>query len=188
MTIDVQVGDDLIETVEASLSLLLDSLDDIQMTDLISLLVQNVFDLSLQCRILGRLPIQPSSAAVFRQSLAKEFLSIPADAPPSSLLTCLRSTYPFSEIKRDISNDHVRAIKYAIQIYDIAVSKLPREQNELTEKITLELQNMHRRILDNGVFIVRAETKEVIQRFRLRLESTISKPRSQEESLDKYCL
>lgn len=176
------------ETVEASLSSLLDSLDDAQMTYLISLLVNHVPDLSLQCRILNRLPIQPSSAAIFRQSLAKTFLSIPADAPPSSLLSCLRSTYPFSEVKRDISNEHARAIEYAIQIYDIAISKLPREQNELTGEIILELKDIHRRILDGGAsFMVRTETKGVIQRFRLRLESTLVNPRSQKESLDKYC-
>ena len=188
MSIDVQVGEELVETVEASLSSLLDSLNDAQMTNLISLLVNKIPDLSLQCRIIHHLPIQPSSAAIFRQSLAKAFLSIPADAPPSSLLSCLQSTYPFSEIKRDISNEHVRAIEYAIQIYDVAISKLPREQNELTGKIILALKDMHRRILDDrAAFMVRTETKGVLQRFRLRLESTLVKPRSQTESLDKYC-
>ena len=188
MSIDVQVGEELIETVEASLSSLLDSLDGTEMTNLISILVKNIPDLSLQCLILHRLPIQPASAAIFRQSLAKSFLNIPSDAPPSCLLSCLRSTYPFSEIKRDISNEHARAIKYAIQIYDVAISRLPREQNELTGEIILALKDMHRRILDDrAAFMVRTETKGVIQRFRLRLESTLVKPRSQTESLDKYC-
>ena len=187
MSLDSHVGEELAETVEASLSDLIDSLEQSQIADLISLLVKNIPELFLQCRILDRLPIQPLSAAVFRQSLAKAFLNIPATAPPSYLSTCLRSTFPFTEVKRDLSNEHARAIGYAIQIYDVAISKLAADQKDITEKIVRELDDMHRRIVDQrAAFILRTETKAIIQRLRLRLESTLGKQRSRGESLDKY--
>jgi hypothetical protein len=190
MSLDNQVGEELAETVEASLSYLLQSLDESQITDLISLIVDNVPDLSLQCRILQNLPIQPVSAAIFRQSLAKAFLKVPATAPLSALLNCLQSNYPFTKISREILNEHTRAIKYSIQIFDIAISKPPSDQREVTDKIMRELKDMHRRILDGkGAFMVRTETKEVMHRVSLRLGEILQRTqRSGMESLDKFLM
>jgi hypothetical protein len=181
---DTQVGAELKETVEASLSSLLSSFNEIQMNDLISLLVQNTPELSLKCQILDRLPIKPLPAAILRQSLAKAFLHIPAAAPSSSLLTCLQSTFPFTEVKRDISNEHARAIKYALQIFDVAVSKLPSNQDNVTREIIVTLKNMDRSIIDNrSAFMTRTATKEMIQRLWMRLEHGFT--RKNQQSLDK---
>lgn len=191
MSIDLQVGEALAETVEASLSSLLQSLGNSRTTDLISLIVNNIPDLPLQCRILSTLPIQPSSAAKFRQNLAKAFLNIPPTAPPSSLLTCLQSNFPFTEIKRDISNEHARAVQYSIQIFDIAMSKPESNQREVIEKIKRQLQDMHRRIVDNcAQFMVRTDAKQVIHQVCLRLEEVLRGTQSRNgiESLDKFLM
>jgi len=168
---DSQYGKDLIETVEASLNPLLQSLDTDEITALSSLLVDRTHEPVLQHRLLEHLPIHPSSLAVFRQSLAKQFLNIPPNASSSALLTYLQSNYPFTEIKRDISNEHTRNIIYAMLIFDIAISQPPMDQAETTREIIRELQNMHRRIIDGrAAFLVRTEAKEIIQRTWMRLE------------------
>jgi hypothetical protein len=188
MGIDVNVGNELCDTVEASLSGLLLLLDHSGKADLIALLVKNIPELSIRSRLLHCLPIQPLPAAIFRQSLAKAFLDVDPTATLSSLLSCLKSNSPFTKIKRDLSNEDSRAIKHAIEILDIAISKPPREQRDITEKIKLLLQDMHRRIIDGGAaFMVRTETKEVIHRVILRLDEIVhGAQRNRMESLDKF--
>lgn len=188
MTLDVCFGDDLLETVEASLSFLLFSFGKAELSQLISTLIQRIPDLSLQSHLLSRLPVHPPSVAEFRQSLANGFLGIPKDAAPMSSLTHLQTKYPFTAIKHDIPNQDTRQVKYAIQMFDIAIGHPPPEEKEVTAQIIHELQSMHRRIHDGrAAFLVRTEVKEIIQRLWMRLDHGLYGTRRERmESLDRY--
>jgi hypothetical protein len=184
MSMDVEYGDDLAETVEANLNTLLHCLSDI--SELSTLLVEAVKEAPLQHKLLHRLPIYPAFVAQFRQSLAKQFLSLDPDAPLSALADYLYTSYPFTEIRRDMANHHTRAVKYAVLIFDIAISKPPREDQDITRNIVGELKHMHRRIIDGrAAFLVRTEAKEIIQRVCMRVEDAwLGKKRARMESMD----
>jgi hypothetical protein len=170
IAMDTTVGDALHETVEASLSALLQSLNDESHDSLITNLSNKISEKHLQLHLLSRLPIQPIRIAIFRQNLAKSFLSIPA-SPPSALLTCLRTQAPFTLVSRDISNEDVRQLRYAIQIFEIAFGWFPAEQNLVTLDVIKELRTINKGILDHGASsIARTETKDVIQRVWITME------------------
>lgn len=178
MGLDAKVREDLIETVEASLSSLFQFLDSSQTKNLIHIITTVVPEFQIQEKILSILPIYPPTAAAIRQSLARQFLGIPSTASPSDLLSYLQDSYPFTEIKRDISNEHTRAIKYAILIFDIAISHPSLADKETTRKIIQRLRSMHQRLRDErAAFLMRTETKEVIQRLWMRLDQNIHSTR-----------
>jgi hypothetical protein len=187
MSLDCRYGEDIAETTEASMSSLLQQLSSREKREIISILVTAIPDLHLKLLVLNRLPISPPSNASFRQNLAKSFLDIPPNADSSAFLTCLKATFPFNEVKRDLSNTHARQIRYAIMIYDIAISNPDPKDVEMTQKIIQFLQSMHSRILDGrAAFLERTETKEVILRCYLRLDRCIHGGKNRRESLDKY--
>jgi hypothetical protein len=185
MSLDAEYGDDLAQTMEANLNTLLDCLSS-NISDLSTLLVEAVKEAPLQHQLLHRLPIYPAFVAKFRQSLAKQFLSLDPDAPLSALSEYLYNSYPFTEIRRDMANHHARAVKYAVLIFDIAISKPPRENQDITGDIICELKHMHRRIIDGrAAFLVRTEAKEIIQRVYMRVEDAwLGKKRARMESMD----
>jgi hypothetical protein len=185
MSLDNEYGDHVAETVEANLNELLHSLSEYT-TDLSNLLVASVKEPPLQHQLLHRLPIMPAFIAEFRQSLAKQFLGIDPNAPLTALCDYLCYSYPFTEIKRDMANQHARAIKYAILIFDIAISRPPKKDKDVAKHIVRELRNMHNRIVDGkAAFLVRTEAKEVIHRVYMRVEDILlGSRRLRVESMD----
>lgn len=188
MSIDCEYGDDIAETTDASISNLLQQLCSAEQEEIINSLVKSIPDLHLQLHLLNRLPIYPPSNARFRQNLAASFLRIPPNnSHPADFLDCLKDTFPFNEVKRDLSNTHARQIRYAMMIYDIAIAKPDPKDSALTQKIIQALQTMHSRIIDGrAAFLERTETKEVILRTYLRLDRCIHGGGGRRESLDKY--
>jgi len=185
MAMDSKYGADITETVEASLANLLQPQLPSVHHDLIEILANSIDNLFLQPQVLDRLPIYPPSLAVFRQNVAKRFFNIVPEAPLSVFLECLQHTFPFNEVKRDLSNDHARKIKYAILVFDIAISHPGPDDAPVTQRIVRELQNMHTRIVDGrAAFLERTETKEVILRCWMRLDKGMHS--RQTESLNKY--
>lgn len=171
MAMDSTVGDDLHETVEASLSTLLQSLPDSAHTTLLHAIPPLIPKKHLQVHLLNRLPIHPLRAAQFRQNLAKTLLAIPL-SPPRALLTALRHQDPFTYIARDITNEHVRQVRHAVQIFEIAFGWY--RDRGLMEDVVRELKGMNVRILDDGASsIARTETKDVIQRVWMALECSL---------------
>jgi hypothetical protein len=169
MSLDNEYGDHVAETVEANINELLHSLAE-HTTDLSNLLLASVKEPPLQHQLLQRLPIMPAFIAEFRQSLAKQFLGIKPNAPLTALCDYLCYSYPFTEIKRDMANQHSRAIKYAILIFDIAISRPPKKDKDIAKHIVRELRSMHNRIVDGkAAFLVRTEAKEVIHRVYMRI-------------------
>jgi len=186
MGMDMSVGEDLHETIEASLSTLLQSLDDTAHTSLISLLTQILPEKHIQVTLLSRLPIQPIRVAQFRQNLAKSFLAIPL-SPPSALIECLRSQPPFTLVNRDISNEDVRQLRYATQIYEVAFGWFPAEQNGLTKEVIREFKGMNKRILDERASsIARTETKDVIQRVWMTMEHTLTTTHETTHAIEQF--
>jgi hypothetical protein len=176
MSMDSTVGDDLHETVEASLSTLLQSLPDSAHTTLLHTIPPLIPEKHLQVHLLQRLPIHPLRTAQFRQNLAKTFLQIPL-VPPRALLVALRTQAPFTHIARDITNEHVRQVRHAAQIFEIAFGWYGRDRG-LMEDVVRELKGMNMRILDDGASsIVRTETKDVIQRVWMALECSLPSAR-----------
>jgi len=186
MAMDMSVGEDLHETVEASLSTLLQSLDDAAHTSLISLLTQILREKHLQVTMLSRLPIQPIRVAQFRQNLAKSFLAIPL-SPPSALVECLRTQSPFTLVNRDISNEDVRQLRYAMQIYEVAFGWYPAEQNGLTKDVIREFKGMNKMILDERASsITRTETKDVIQRVWMTMEHSLTTTHETTHAIEQF--
>ena len=187
MSLDSHYGEELVETTEASLAILLPSLSTTEKQKLMTHLVDSVPDLHLQTLLLNRLPIYPPDNATFRQKLAKAFLGLPPSADSSALLECLNSSFPFNEVKRDLSNQHARKILYAINIFDVAISQPPQEDAAVTRKIIQALQSMHSRIIDGrAAFLERTETKEVILRCYMRLDQSLHSNINRRVSLDKF--
>lgn len=173
MSLDNEYGDYVTETVEANLNNLLHSLSS-HTTDLSNLLLEAFKQLPLQHQLLLRLPIMPAFIAQFRQSLAKQFLGLDPKAPLTALIDYLCDSYPFTEIKRDMPDRHARAVKYAILIFDIAISRPPKEEKDIAKHIVIQLKSMHNRIIDGkAAFMVRTEAKEVLQRVYMRIEDVL---------------
>jgi hypothetical protein len=187
MALDIQYGQAIGETVEASLATLLQTLNINELENLTITLVSKIPQHAIQYLLLTRLPIYSAPLALFRQNVAKAFLDISPTAPPSAFLDTLRSRSPFTSITRDIANEDTRKLKYAMLIFDVAISHPPPEHTEMTKQIIRQLQNMHQRIIDGrAAFIVRTEAKEVIQRIWMRLRYTMKIGVKVAESLDKW--
>jgi len=186
MAMDMSVGEDVHETVEASLSTLLQFLDDTAHTSLISLLTQILPDKHLQVTMLSRLPIQPIRVAQFRQNLAKSFLATPV-SPPSELVECLRTQTPFTLVNRDISNEDVRQLRYATQIYEVAFGWYPAEQDGLTKEVIREFKRMNKMILDERASsIARTETKDVIQRVWMTMDHSLTTTHETTHAIEQF--
>jgi hypothetical protein len=187
MALDSEYGEALGETVEAQLATLIPTFDSEDVQYLITILVETISESATQFHLLTRLPFYHPILANFRETLAKGFLDIPPSSTTDAFLHCLRTQSPFTEVKRDMANEHARNLKYAMLILDVAISHPPPDQRETTKEIIKEMQSMHRRIIDGrAAFLVRTEAKEVISRVWMRLDYSLHNGKKRNEHLYKF--
>lgn len=186
---DIEFGDDVLNTASATLSFLITPLTDSEITELLTILTASIPSPALQLRLLNRLRIHPYQVAHFRQSLAKSFLQLSPSAPISSFLTLLETSFPFNLPKKNISNQHSLALKYATSIFDIAIGKPPAADKKTTSEIVKTLRDIDSEILDGrAAFIMRTECKKVLQGVWIRLDYSIhEKGWMAKDGLDRFC-